>query len=115
MNQKEFERWRAIREKGLLHYYLTWGVLRRALPVTLLMVLINHLRSEGLRLPESTLLDVSTSILATVVTAGVVGVFWALLSWYGAEGEFLEYEQRERERASKHSESGGSSEAAKLA
>lgn len=94
---------------------LDLGVLRRALPLTLLMVLFNHLRSEGLRLPDLTLIDVLVSILATVVSAGVVGMFWALLSWYGAEGDFLQYERGERERASKHWESSGDEEAAKSA
>lgn len=79
------------------------------------MVLFNHLRSEGLRLPDLTLMDAMASVLATVVSAGVVGMVWTLLSWYGEEGDFLRYEQRERERAVKCSEGSSDGEVAKLA
>jgi hypothetical protein len=107
MNQQQYERWRAFRAKGQLNYFFIEGVLKVGIPFKILTKLL-VIFWDGLSWPKLNVLTVVGAFGDFLFSVVFYGICFTLMTWYWAEDEYLEYEQKlkeakeEREEETKH-------------
>ncbi len=79
MKEKDFERWKKLRKKGVLRFVLQNGVLAWGVPVLIVMAFINKPFENGMA-------PVSAIIHCVVYPIG--GIFFGLVLWLTSEERY---------------------------